>query len=162
MTSACGPAEAARRARSGPARPGPSRLTTSYGGRSMTPLDEAIAHVLAGCRPLPPASTPAAGARGRVLAADVVAAEPVPSFANTAMDGYAVRAADVAVVPVTLPVVAEVAAGHPAPRPLAGGEAMRIFTGAPVPEGADAVVMVERTERRDGGKAVEIQVSVDV
>jgi len=127
----------------------------------MTPLDEAIAHVLAGCRPLPPATTPAAGARGRVLAADVVAAEPVPSFANTAMDGYAVRAADVAVVPVTLPVVAEVAAGHPAPRPLAAGEAMRIFTGAPVPEGADAVVMVERTKRRDGGKAVEIQVSVD-
>ena len=98
---------------------------------------------------------------GCVLAADVVATEPVPPFANTAMDGYALRAADVAAVPVILPVVAEVAAGHPAPRPLQAGEAMRIFTGAPMPEGADAVVMVERTERRDGGKAVEIQVSVD-
>ncbi|MGH9288722.1 MAG: molybdopterin molybdotransferase MoeA [Acidimicrobiales bacterium] len=127
----------------------------------MIPLDDAIAHVLAGCRPLPPARLPATDAVGCVLAADVVATEPVPPFANTAMDGYALRAADVAAVPVTLPVVAEVAAGHPAPRPLEAGEAMRIFTGAPMPEGADAVVMVERTERRDGGKAVEIQVSVD-
>jgi molybdopterin molybdotransferase len=127
----------------------------------MIPLDDAIAHVLAGCRPLPPARLPATDAVGCVLAADVVATEPVPPFANTAMDGYALRAADVAAVPVTLPVVAEVAAGHPAPRPLGAGEAMRIFTGAPMPEGADAVVMVERTERRDGGKAVEIQVSVD-
>jgi molybdopterin molybdotransferase len=127
----------------------------------MIPLDDAIAHVLAGCRPLPPARMPASEAVGCVLAADVVATEPVPPFANTAMDGYALRAADVAAVPVTLPVVAEVAAGHPAPRPLQAGEAMRIFTGAPLPEGADAVVMVERTERRDGGKAVEIQVSVD-
>jgi molybdopterin molybdotransferase len=127
----------------------------------MIPLADAIAHVLAGCRPLPPERLPASGAVGCVLAADVVATEPVPPFANTAMDGYALRAADLAAVPVTLPVVAEVAAGHPAPRPLGAGEAMRIFTGAPMPEGADAVVMVERTERRDGGKAVEIQVSVD-
>jgi molybdopterin molybdotransferase len=127
----------------------------------MISLDDAIAHVLAGCRPLPPARMSATDAVGCVLAADVVATEPVPPFANTAMDGYALRAADVATVPVTLPVVAEVAAGHPAPRPLEAGEAMRIFTGAPMPEGADAVVMVERTERRDGGKAVEIQVSVD-
>jgi molybdopterin molybdotransferase len=127
----------------------------------MIPLDDAIAHVLAGCAPLPPARMATTGAVGCVLAADVVATEPVPPFANTAMDGYALRAADVATVPVTLPVVAEVAAGHPAPRPLQAGEAMRIFTGAPMPEGADAVVMVERTERRDDGKAVEIQVSVD-
>jgi molybdopterin molybdotransferase len=127
----------------------------------MIPLADAIAHVLAGCRPLPPMRMPASGAVGCVLAADVVATEPVPPFANTAMDGYALRAADVAAVPVTLPVVAEVAAGHPAGRPLRAGEAMRIFTGAPMPEGADAVVMVERTERRDGGNAVEIQVSVD-
>jgi molybdopterin molybdotransferase len=127
----------------------------------MIPLDDAIAHVLAGCRPLPPRRMPATEALGCVLAADVAATEPVPPFANTAMDGYALRAADVAAVPVTLPVVAEVAAGHPSPRPLGPGEAMRIFTGAPIPEGADAVVMVERTEPRDGGKAVEIQVSVD-
>ena len=127
----------------------------------MIPLDDAVAHVLAGCPPLPPVRMAATDALGCVLAADVVAREPVPPFANTAMDGYALRAADVAAVPVTLPVVAEVAAGRQAPRPLQPGEAMRIFTGAPIPEGADAVVMVERTERRDGGKAVEIQVSVD-
>jgi molybdenum cofactor synthesis domain-containing protein len=124
-------------------------------------LDDAIATVLAGCDPLPPATVAAAGAAGLVLAADVVATEPVPPFANSAMDGYAVRAADLAGAPVTLPVVAEVAAGHTAPRPLAAGEAMRIFTGAPIPDGADAVVMVERTERLDGGAAVRIEVAVE-
>jgi molybdenum cofactor synthesis domain-containing protein len=124
-------------------------------------LDAAIATVLAGCDPLPPVTVPAAGAAGLVLAADLVATEPVPPFANSAMDGYAVRATDVAGAPVTLPVVAEVAAGHPAPRALAAGEAMRIFTGAPIPDGADAVVMVERTERLDGGAAVRIGVAVE-
>ena len=127
----------------------------------MIPLDEALAHVLAGCRPLPAARVPAAGARGLVLAEDVVATEAVPPFANSAMDGYAVRAADVVAAPVTLPVVAEVAAGHPAERPLAPGEAMRIFTGAPLPDGADAIVMVELTERLDGGAAVRIGRAVD-
>ncbi|HKY67492.1 MAG TPA: gephyrin-like molybdotransferase Glp, partial [Acidimicrobiales bacterium] len=89
--------------------------------------------------------------------------EDVPPFANTAMDGYAVRAADVAPAspasPVELPVVAEVAAGHPADRTLSAGEAMRIFTGAPLPDGADAVVMVERTERVDDGRAVRVGVA---
>lgn len=119
----------------------------------MVPLDEAIAFVLAGCPPLPARPLTVGEARGCVLGAPVAATEDVPQFANTAMDGYAVRAADLAGAgdsPVVLPVVAEVAAGHPAPRPLREGEAMRIFTGAPVPAGADAVVMVERTERRDG------------
>jgi molybdenum cofactor synthesis domain-containing protein len=127
----------------------------------VIPLDEAIAHVLAGCRPLPPTTVPAEGASGLVLADDVVATVAVPTFANSAMDGYAVRAADVAGAPVTLPVVAEVAAGHAADRPLAAGEAMRIFTGAPLPEGADAVVMVEVTERLDDGRAVRIGAAVD-
>ncbi len=131
----------------------------------MLPLDDAIAHVLDRCRPLPPGPVPAAAAAGLVLAGDVVSAEAVPPFANTAMDGYAVRAADTAGAapgtPVTLPVVAEVAAGHPADRPLGPGEAMRIFTGAPVPEGANAVVMVERTTRLDGGRAVGIEAAVE-
>ena len=127
----------------------------------MVPLDEAIAHVLARCEPLAPAPVPALTAAGLVLAGDVVAAEAVPPFANTAMDGYAVRAADTTGAPVTLPVVAEVAAGHPAERALGAGEAMRIFTGAPIPDGADAVVMVERTERLDDGRAVRIDVPVD-
>ena len=119
----------------------------------MIPLDEAVAYVLAGCPPLAPRPMAVAEAGGCVLAGVVAATEDVPPFANTAMDGYALRAADAAgasETPVVLPVVAEVAAGNPAPRPLGPGEAMRIFTGAPIPEGADAVVMVERTERRDG------------
>jgi len=124
-------------------------------------LDDALAHVLERCEALPPVTVPAAAAPGLVLADDVVAAEAIPPFANTAMDGYAVRAADVAGAPVTLPVVAEVAAGHPADRALGPGEAMRIFTGAPIPDGADAVVMVERTERLDDGRAVRVGVAVD-
>jgi molybdenum cofactor synthesis domain-containing protein len=127
----------------------------------VVPLDEAIAHVLARCEPLAPVAVPALAASGLVLAADVVAAEAVPPFANTAMDGYALHAADTVGAPVVLPVVAEVAAGHPATRALAPGEAMRIFTGAPLPEGADAVVMVERTERLDDGRAVRVDVAVE-
>ncbi len=120
----------------------------------LTPLSDAQAHVLERVVALPTAVV--VPARGLVLGEDVVATEAVPPFANTAMDGYAVVAADTTAAPVQLPVGAEVAAGHPAPRPLAPGEAMRIFTGAPMPEGADAVVMVERTERLDGGAAVQI------
>lgn len=127
----------------------------------LLPLADAQAHVLEGVAALPATTVPLAAARGLVLAADVVATEAVPPFANTAMDGYAVVATDTEgatqTSPVVLPVAAEVAAGHPAPRPLSTGEAMRIFTGAPVPDGADAIVMVERTERRDGGATVAIQ-----
>jgi molybdenum cofactor synthesis domain-containing protein len=124
-------------------------------------LDAARAQVLERVAPLPPRRVPVPQAAGLVLAEAVAAPADVPPFANTAMDGYAVRAADVAgataAAPVRLPVVAEVAAGHPAPRPLEAGEAMRIFTGAPVPEGADAIVIVERTQRLDGGAAVAIE-----
>lgn len=127
----------------------------------MIPLDEALAHVLARCEPLVPGPVPALSAAGLVLAGEVVAAEAVPPFANTAMDGYAVRAADTAGAPVVLPVAGEVAAGHPADRPLAAGEAVRIFTGAPLPDGADAVVMVESTEALDGGLSVRIEVAVE-
>jgi molybdenum cofactor synthesis domain-containing protein len=85
-------------------------------------------------------------ARGLVLAADVVAAEQVPPFVNTAVDGYAVRAADVAAVPIELTIVGEVAAGASTDRVLGPGEAIRIMTGAPLPSGADAIVMVEDSE----------------
>jgi molybdenum cofactor synthesis domain-containing protein len=124
----------------------------------LIPLDEALATVLAGCTPLPAERRPLGDVGGCVLTGDdVVAREAVPPFANSAMDGYAVRAADVVDVPVRLPVVAEVAAGHPVDRELGPGEAMRIFTGAPVPAGADAIVIVEDTERLDGGAAVELR-----
>ena len=84
---------------------------------------------------------------GAVLAEPVVAAEDVPPFANSAVDGYAVRAADVATAPTRLHVVAEVAAGWSTDRVVGEGEAIRIMTGAPMPAGADASVMVEDTER---------------
>ncbi|MGH9212631.1 MAG: molybdopterin molybdotransferase MoeA [Acidimicrobiales bacterium] len=117
----------------------------------MISLDEARTTVLAGCRPLAPRQVAWRDVElGQILAADVVATDAVPPFANTAMDGYAVRAADVATAPVRLPVVAEIGAGHPADRALRPGEAMRIFTGAPIPDGADAVVIVEHTTRVDG------------
>jgi molybdopterin molybdotransferase len=127
-------------------------------------LDEARAYVLARVPVLEPRRLAVADAAGLVLAESVRAPGDVPPFANTAMDGYAVRAADTVgaseATPVHLPVVAEVAAGHPAPRALGAGEAMRIFTGAPMPDGADAIVMVERTARLDGGTAVALHVEV--
>lgn len=86
-------------------------------------------------------------ARGLVLAEDVVSREDVPPFANTAVDGYAVRAADVAQVPVEIPVIGELAAGAAPEQALEPGTAIRIMTGAPIPQGCDAVVMVEDTER---------------
>ncbi|MEJ7719286.1 MAG: hypothetical protein WKF58_02035 [Ilumatobacteraceae bacterium] len=90
-----------------------------------------------------------ADAVGLVLAADVVADEQVPPFDNSAVDGYAVIAADVAVAPVTLEIVDEVAAGAASTTTLQRGQAIRIMTGAPVPQGADAVVMVEHAELVD-------------
>jgi molybdopterin molybdotransferase len=116
----------------------------------------AVERVIAAVVPLAGTEdVPLADAPGRVLAADVVAPVSLPPWDNSAMDGYAVRAADVRDVapgaPARLLVVATIGAGHRAPRALASGEAMRIMTGAPVPEGADTVVRVEDT---DGGEQV--------
>jgi molybdopterin molybdotransferase len=113
----------------------------------VTPLDDAQALVLAACEPRRPVAMRFDAAIGCVLAEAIVATEAVPPFDNTAVDGYAVRAADVAVVPVELLVVGEVAAGAVSDTPLGRGEAIRIMTGAPMPDGADAVVMVEDSER---------------
>lgn len=89
---------------------------------------------------------------GRVLAADVLAPSAVPAFDRSTMDGYAVRSADLAGAPCALPVVGESAAGGAWPVPLAAGSTARIFTGAPLPGGADAVVMQEEVTR-DGDRA---------
>ena len=113
----------------------------------MTPLEDAQSFVIGACAPLAPVETSFVAAEGLVLASDVVATEQVPPFDNTAVDGYAVIAADTAEVPVELPVVDEVAAGAASAHVLQAGEAIRIMTGAPMPAGADAVVMVEETER---------------
>lgn len=109
------------------------------------------------CPALTPRPVPSRAAIGLVLAEPVVAAEDVPPFANSAVDGYAVVAAAVAGAPVELPVVGEVAAGASTDHVLQPGEAIRIMTGAPVPDGADAVVMVEDTTRLDGGARVRIE-----
>ena len=113
-------------------------------------VDEHLAAVLDTVQPLPPFEQPIAEALDLVLCEDVVAPLDLPSFDNSAMDGYAVRAADLAAAPVTLPVTGEIAAGQPAMIAVAPGSAVRIMTGAPVPRGADAVVPVEWT---DGGIA---------
>src|SRR3954471_17084851 len=111
----------------------------------LIPVDEV--ELLMADRVAPTAETETvdlAEAAGRVVAEDIVAAVDLPPFDNSAVDGYAVRHADLAAGADTrLPVVDRVTAGHPAARALAAGEAIRIFTGAPMPEGADTVFMQE-------------------
>ena len=122
----------------------------------MISIDEARAQILAAIRPLPATTIELSAALGRVLAADVDAAEDVPPFANSAVDGYAVRAVDVASTPVELDVVGELAAGAAPTVGIGAGQAIRIMTGAPIPDGADAIVMVEETERLDDGNRVRV------
>lgn len=120
----------------------------------MLSTQEALDAVLAAARPLDRSETvDTLAANGRVLAADVIATLDVPPMDTSAMDGYAVRVADLPGGETVLPVSQRIPAGH-APEPLAGGTAARIFTGAPVPQGADAVVMQEQCEARDDGSVV--------
>lgn len=111
----------------------------------MKPLEDAQREVLGSVRPLPATTADLADAAGRALSADVRASSDVPPFANSAMDGFAVRSADVGAAPVELSVVEDVPAGHVATREVGPGTAIRIMTGAPLPAGADAVVRVEDT-----------------
>jgi molybdopterin molybdotransferase len=116
-------------------------------------LEDAQQAVLEACPPMAPLDVDLGDVLGRVLADDVVAAEDVPPFANSAVDGYAVRAADVATAPVELAVVGELAAGAtPFDGVLGPGQAVRIMTGAALPSGADAIAMVEDSERLEGGR----------
>ena len=119
-------------------------------------LDEAVREVLECVRPLAAEHVPLDAAAGRVLAEDARAAVDLPPFASSAMDGFALRAAD---APGTLPVVARIAAGRPAERPLAVGEAMAIATGGTVPEGADAVAPIEIVVENDN--TVELAASIE-
>jgi molybdopterin molybdotransferase len=109
-------------------------------------LAEAQARVLERAEPLDGEAVPVAQAFGRVLAEDALAVVDLPPFPSSAMDGFAVRAAD---TPGRLPIVARIAAGVPAPRALAGGEAMAIATGGVVPDGADSVIPIEYVVERD-------------
>ncbi len=118
--------------------------------RPLLPLEEALADLLSRVNPLTATESLATvQAERRVLAEDLVAALHVPPQDNSSMDGYAVRVADVREKGVVLPISQRVAAGHPA-QPLQPGTCARIFTGAPVPPGADAIVMQEDT-REVGG-----------
>ncbi len=112
----------------------------------MKPLREAQREVIAGMRRLGTERVSVEDALDRVLAAPAVATGPIPPFPNSAMDGFAVRASDVASTPVTLPVNEDVPAGTVPAMPVEPGTATRIMTGAPMPDGADCVVPVEGTE----------------
>jgi molybdopterin molybdotransferase len=119
---------------------------------ALRSLDDALASLLAQAETLPGAEQVSPfDADGRVLAEDLVSALQVPPQDNSAMDGYAVRRAELADEGVVLPVSQRIPAGA-APQPLQAGSAARIFTGAPVPEGADAIVMQEDTEAVEDGK----------
>lgn len=126
----------------------------------MKPLVAAQRDVLAAVPLLPEADVPLADALGLVTAAPVAAAHDVPPFTNSAMDGYAVRAADTTAAPVRLSVLEDVPAGSVAGERVREGSAIKIMTGAPLPDGADAVVKVEDTTPGDG--AVEILADVEV
>lgn len=124
----------------------------------LEPLAEARRRVVEAVTALPVVSVPRDEALGLVLAEPATAREAVPPFDNTAMDGYAVQAADTASArpdaPSSLKVVGEVRAGGVPDRVVGGGEAVRIMTGAPMPDGADAVVPVEHTS--GGGATVQV------
>jgi len=121
------------------------------------PVAEALARVLADAEPLAAEAVPLAQAHGRVLAADVAALRTQPPADVSAMDGYAVRAVDVAKAPVKLKLVGEVAAGHPFRGTVGAGEAARIFTGGVLPPGTDTIVIQENTVSE--GDAVVVTVA---
>ncbi|MDA7946630.1 MAG: molybdopterin molybdotransferase MoeA [Hyphomicrobiaceae bacterium] len=117
----------------------------------MLSVEDALVRVTADLEPTAQETVSLENGYGRVLAEDVAAHVTQPPFDASAMDGYAVRAADVADVPCTLTIVGEAAAGHPWEGSIGAGEAVRIFTGGAVPEVADAIVIQEDTVR-DGAR----------
>ena len=125
----------------------------------MISLEEARSYVMGSCARQAPVSTKVNEALGLVTAVDVIAEESLPPFANTAMDGFAVRSSDLSEVPTQLRIVETIAAGHNPLQVVGQGEASRIMTGAPVPDGADAIVMVEKTTV--DGDIVTVEIAVD-
>jgi molybdopterin molybdotransferase len=124
---------------------------------ALLPVAEALERVLAQASALPMERVPLADAHGRVLADDVRSLRTQPPADVSAMDGYAVRAEDVASAPTALMVVGEVAAGKPFAGEVRGGQAVRIFTGGELPAGADTIVIQENT-RREGDTVIVVTV----
>jgi molybdopterin molybdotransferase len=124
---------------------------------ALLSVAEALERVLAHAAPLPAEEVPLADADGRVLADDLKALRTQPPADVSAMDGYAVRTADVAKVPARLKIIGEVAAGRPFAHAVGHGEAARIFTGGVMPQGADTVVIQEHTKR--DGDCIEVEKS---
>ncbi|MDQ0393210.1 molybdopterin molybdotransferase MoeA [Labrys monachus] len=122
---------------------------------ALLPVADALAQILSGVTVLTEEQVPLGTARGRVLAASLPALRTQPGFDASAMDGYAVRAQD-AVAGACLTLIGESAAGHGFDGRLGPGEAIRIFTGAPVPDGADAVVIQENTRREGDRVTIEM------
>ncbi len=120
---------------------------------ALLSVEEALARILADAAPLGAERVAIEAAHDRILAEPVSARLTQPPFDASAMDGYAVRASDVANLPAKLTVIGESAAGHPFDGRVGAGEAVRIFTGAPVPEGADGIVIQEHTTR-EGAQVV--------
>src|ERR1700730_484579 len=119
---------------------------------ALMPVTEALSAVLAGAEPLPEEMIALDAAHHRALARGVAARRPPAPHAMSAMDGYAVRAADASNVAARLKVIGEVAAGRPFDKTVGAGEAARIFTGGVIPEGADAVIIQEETVVENGGR----------
>jgi molybdopterin molybdotransferase len=116
----------------------------------MLSVDEAVRIVLAHAKPLPPETWPLSSVvLGQVLAENIVSDVDLPPHTKSMMDGFAVRSADLAAGPATLEVIDEVMAGHVPRQPVGPGQATRLMTGAPVPEGADVVIKVEDTRMVD-------------
>lgn len=126
---------------------------------ALLPVDEALKRVLDGVHPLSSEQVPLAEAGGRVLARRLTARRTQPPFDASAMDGYAIRASDVKSPPATLTVIGEAAAGKRFAGTINPGQAVRIFTGAPVPDGADTILIQENALRVDD-RRIEARESV--
>ncbi len=125
---------------------------------TLLPVEEAVRKLLEGVKPLEAETVPLGDAAGRVLASDLAARRTQPPFPASAMDGYAVRAAD-ALTGARLQVIGESRAGERFSGLVEAGQAVRIFTGAPVPEGADAILIQENAERE--ADAIEVLETVE-
>ena len=123
----------------------------------MIPLEDARRRVLSRCEPLHPKAIPLDDALGCVTSMDVVAETSVPPFANSAMDGYALKAEDTKDAPTRLRIRGTISAGDTPDITVEDGDAVRIMTGARIPDGADAIVMVELTETDDDAQEVLVK-----